>query len=113
MMAPGDHKHLSMTDATQCKSCGYKMVKAQREYNRLIHEYPDKFVRKQPEEPFSPYTENLGQMLEDRIKNDTLYQNHLKKLAFGTPEEKQKEMRRMKNGFYEKHTGDAKRILFL
>lgn len=113
-MAPGDHKHLEMTEALNCKKCGIKMVKAQKEYNRLSKQYPEKFVRKQPEEAFGPKTQNLGDMLTERIKQDKLYQNHLKLLAFGTPEEKAREQRRMESGFYKRHTSnDSKNTILL
>ena len=52
-------------------------------------------------------------MLEDRIKNDKAYANHLKLLAFGTDEEKIREQRRFKNGFYERHTGDRLKTLII
>ena len=113
MLAPGDHRHLSMTDAAQCKSCGKKMVYAKKEYNRLTRQYPDKFVRKAPQEGFDRKTENLGDMLQERIKMDTLYRNHLKTLAFGTPEERAREQKRMMNGFYEKYTGENTRTLIV
>lgn len=103
ILAPRDHKHLEMREALLCKSCGKKMAKAQDEVNRLYQERPKEFLR-QPEEEFSRETQNLGQMLEDRLKKDKLYKEHLRLLVFGNEEEKKREQRRMRTGYYRKHS---------
>ena len=105
IMAPGDHRHENMTDASKCHSCGLKFQKAKKEYDRLYQEYPERFARKEPE-GFDRETENMGDMLTERLKQDKMYKEHIRKLAFGTPEEKQVEQARWRNGFYKKHTGD-------
>ena len=107
IMAPGDHKHREMTEASQCKSCGHKFLKARSEYDRLRKQYPEKFIRKEPDIPLSSRIENMDDMLGERIKNDSLYREHLKKLAYGTLEEKAREHIREMRGFYTRHTGES------
>jgi len=68
--------------------------------------YPEKFIRKEIDDGFDKKTQNLGDKLEERIKNDKLYREHLRLLAYGTPEERLKEQKREMSGYYEKHTGD-------
>ena len=99
------HRHIEFKQMLLCSTCGTKAKKAEEVWKRLKFEKREVFNFKKPEEKFDRETENLGDMLTERIKNDSLYKNHLKKLAFGTPEEKAKEMVRMKSGFYEKYTG--------
>lgn len=105
----GGCKHQEMTQALQCPTCQMKMVRAQSEFNRLRREYPEKFIRKEPEAKFDIETQNLFQKEEDRRQSDKLYYDHLKTLAVGRPEEKIREIQRMGSGFYEKHTGDSRR----
>lgn len=112
IMAPGDHRHESMSDAAKCDSCGLKFQKARKEYDRLRITYPDKFIRQEPDKGYSRETQNMGDMLTERLKQDKLYREHLRKLAFGTSEEKQRELKRMKSGFYKRHTGDNIRKYF-
>ena len=113
MLVPGDHRHLSMMDAAQCKSCGIKMVNARAELSRLMKKYPEKFKRKEVETKEDKEASNLNYLLEERIKTDKLYQEHHRKLLFGTPEEKRLEMARIRNNFYEKHAGDKTKTLIL
>lgn len=108
----GGCKHLEMTEALNCSICQMKMVKAQSEYNRLRKEYPEKFIQKEIDDGYDIKTQNLGQMLDDRIAQDKLYREHLRLLACGTQEEKIRETKREQNGFYKRNVGDnIRRIL--
>ena len=42
----GGCKHLEMTQALNCETCKHKMIRAQSEYDRLLRQHPEKFVRK-------------------------------------------------------------------
>jgi len=109
----GGCKHLEMGQALACSTCQMKMVHAQSEYNRLRKEHPKKFIRNDDPDTYSRKTQNLGDMLDERIKNDKLYQNHLKILAFGSEQEKKREYKRIFSGYYEKHTGDRLKTMIL
>lgn len=98
------HKHNEMSKMMTCKYCGDRFKKAEKEYNRLYKTYPEKFQIKQ-EEKDSPKVLEMEQQLDDRIKNDSLYQKHLRTLAMGSPEDKKKEIKKFWGGYYEKHVG--------
>ena len=100
------HPHNEMSKMLECKYCGDRFKKAEKEYVRLYKTYPQKFIRQQPEVN-DPKTDEMEQKLDDRIKMDSLYNKHLKTLAMGTPEDKLKEVKRYWSGFYERHTGDS------
>lgn len=102
----GGCKHLNMTEALNCSICKMNMIHAQSEYNRLRKQYPEKFIRKE-DDNFTLKEQNLGDMLNERINQDKLYQEHLRLLVFGTPEEKAREHKKEMSGFYTKHTGDS------
>ena len=104
ILSPRDHKHLEMTEAIQCKSCGKRMVKAQSEYHRLRMQHPEKFVQ-QSIETYSKEEENMKDMLAERLKNDIMYREHVKKMAVGTIEEKKEEAEKINNNFYENQSG--------
>ena len=104
LLATG-HKHNEMSKMLECKYCGERFKKAEKEYNRLYKTYPEKFQIKQ-EEKDNPKVLEMEQQLEDRIKNDSLYNKHLRTLWKGSPEEKRKEIKKYWGGYYEKHTGD-------
>lgn len=106
----GGCRHFEMTEALDCLTCQKKMVKAQSEYTRLLKQYPEKFVRKEVDYT-SPKLLEMEQHLEDRIKNDSLYEKHLRTLAMGSPSDKVKEIQRFWSGFYEKHTGEPRKTL--
>lgn len=95
--------HLEMTQALNCPTCQMKMIKAQSELKRLSKEYPEKFIRKEPEYKNSHEVERNIELLADRLGKDRLYQQHLTKLATGTPEEKRKEAIKGNKGYYERH----------
>lgn len=101
----GGCKHQEMSEALKCLTCQMKMVRAQSEYNRLRKEHPEKFIRK-IDDGYTPNEQNMGDMLEERIKQDSLYRKHLMLLVTGTQEEKIRENKREMSGYYEKHTGD-------
>lgn len=111
LLATG-HRHESMDDATKCDYCSVKFAKAKKEITRLMKTYPEKFVRKEVETP-DIAMENMGDMLEERVKDDPLYREHLRLLAHGTPEEKAREIKRFQSGYYERHTGENTKKLFL
>ena len=99
------HRHDEMSKALKCKYCGNRFQHATKEFNRLYKTYPDKFKIEQPDKD-SPKVLEMEQQLDDRIKNDSLYQKHLRTLAMGSPEDKKKEIKKFWGGYYEKHTGD-------
>lgn len=107
------HRHREMKEMMLCNYCGARFKKAEREYKRISQEHPEDFKRKEPDTGFGIETQNLGQMLEDRIKQDKLYKEHLRLMAFGTPEEKQREIKRVNAGFYERHVGESSKKLII
>ena len=99
------HKHDEMTKALNCDYCGVKFKKAQAEFTRLYRQHPEEFQVKQ-EDYTSPKVLEMEQQLDDRIKNDSLYQKHLRTLYKGSPEEKKREVKKFWGGYYEKNVGD-------
>ena len=99
------HRHDEMSKMMACNYCGDKFKNAEKQFNRLYKTYPDRFLIKQ-EEKDDPKVMEMEQQLDDRIKNDSLYQKHLRTLWKGSPEEKRKEVKKFWGGYYEKHTGD-------
>ena len=106
-----DHRHESMSDMMLCGSCGQRFKKAEKVYNEIRRSHPEKVKRKPQDVPFTSETENLGQMLTDRIRQDNEYRKHLKLLAFGSPEQRTKELLKEKSGFYERYSGYERKYL--
>ena len=92
-----------MFKALACKYCGTKFKKAEAEYNRLRKEKPELFIRKTPEFQPSPELKNMFDKLTDRVRNDKLYQEHLRLSLKGTPEEQKRETNRANSGYYKRH----------
>ena len=105
LLATG-HRHEFMSDAMKCGYCGTKFAKAKKEVARLQRMHPEKFIRREIDTP-DRAMENMGDMLEDRMKRDKLYQRHMWLLAHGTPKEKIREMKREQSGYYTRHTGES------
>ena len=99
------HYHQEMSQALKCKYCGNRFQNATKEFNRFYKTYSDKFKIEQPDKD-SPKVLEMEQQLDDRIKNDSLYNKHLRTLWKGSQEEKKKEIKKFWGGYYEKHTGD-------
>ena len=104
------HSHLdpvtqepSMSEALKCDECGYQVVKAQNIYNQRRKEHPEEFVYKKPEFIRSPELEKYWNQLIYRVKNDQLYKAHLERLAHGTEEEKDLEIKKVNEGYYQTH----------
>ena len=104
------HNHLdpetqqpSMKEALKCADCGYQVVKAEEVYNQRRKDYPEEFLYKKPEFIRSPELDKNWEMLIHRVKNDQLYKAHIEKLAHGTEEEKDKEIKRSNDQYYTKH----------
>ena len=93
----------SMTEALKCADCGYQVVKAEAIYNQRRKDHPEEFVYKKPEFVRSPELDKHWEMLIHRVKNDQLYKAHIEKLAHGTEEEKDKEIKKSNEGYYQKH----------
>ena len=93
----------SMSEAITCKYCAVKFKKAEFEHRRLRREKPELFGYKQPEFKPSRETRNMFGMLVDRIKKDKLYKRHVERLAHGTEEEKDEEIKKSNEGYYRKH----------
>lgn len=112
MMAPGDHKHLSLTDASLCKKCQPKILKAKALYDREIRRNPMLIQRSKPVfKPSAELEETHGQLV-DRVKHDKLYRDHLLKSQYGTIEEQNKEADLANSGYYTKHS-DYQGIRFI
>ena len=92
-----------MSAALACKYCGTKFKKAEAEYNRLRRQHPELFIRKAPEFQPSPELKNMFDKLTDRVRNDKLYQEHLRLSLKGTPEEQKRETDRANSGYYKRH----------
>ena len=93
----------SMSEALKCDECGYRVTKAEAIYNQRRKEHPEEFVYKRPEFIRSPELKNSYDMLFQRIKNDSLYKEHLKRLATGTEAQKDVEVKRSNKGYYQQH----------
>jgi hypothetical protein len=113
ILKPEGHRHMEMSEAVKCRSCGVKMARARNELARLTAEHPEGFIRKAPEEKFHRETENLGDMLTERIKSDAMYQKHLKLLQYGTPEEKIRELKRMESGYYTRRGSNSTKAIII
>lgn len=104
------HSHLdsytgqpSMSEALKCDECGKQVVKAQAIYDQMRKEHPEEFVYKKPEIPRSPELERDFEMLISRVKNDKLYKRHIERLARGTEKEKDEEIKKSNEGYYQTH----------
>jgi hypothetical protein len=106
-----DCRHQSMSDAMRCNKCGVKFMHAVGEYERLKHQFADEFVRTGSEVK-NRELENMEDAFAHRVQNDSMYREHIRLLAHGTPQEKARELKREFSGYYEKHAGDS-RILHL
>lgn len=111
------HSHLdpftklpSFTAALSCKSCGEQVVKAEALYKKMRREHPEEFVYKQPEFIRSKALEKDYDMLSERVKKDKLYQRHLNRLAHGTEQEKDEEVKKSNEGYYQTHYEEKGRI---
>lgn len=104
------HSHLdpltqtpSMKEALKCYDCGGQVAKAEAVYKRRERTHPDEFIYKKPEFIRSQELETHWQMLIDRVKNDKLYKAHLERLNKGTESQQKEEMRKIDEGYYQKH----------
>ena len=86
-----------------CEVCGPKMQKAKGLYDRLKREEPELLVYKRPEFKPSEDTKEMFGKLMERVKKDSVYRKHLEKLAHGTEEEKDKEIKKSNEGYYRTH----------
>ena len=97
------HRHESMTDMAKCAHCGKRFKEGEALFNRMRRENPELVTYKQPEFQASEKTRGLFGQLLDRINKDKLYKRHLKRLAWGTEEEKDKEIALFNKGYYRSH----------
>lgn len=114
------HKHLdpftkdpSLSEALKCVDCGNQFKKAEEVYNRRRREHPEEFIYKMPEFEPSPELKNMFAKLVDRIKEDKLYRRHIERLAHGTEEEKDEEIKKANEGYYGTHyeeEGNIKKV---
>lgn len=114
------HSHLdpftktpSMAEALKCKKCGEQVVQAEALYKKMRKEHPEEFEYKEHEFVRSPELEKDYDMLIDRVKKDKLYRRHIEKLAKGTEQEKDDEIKKSNKGYYQKHyeeDGSVKKI---
>ena len=108
------HSHLdpytkqpSMSVALQCKECGIQVMQAQDFYNRYRKMHPEWFIYKKPEYATSPELEKDYELLADRKQKDPLYREHIRRLAHGTEAEKDEEVRKSNEGYYQTHYVDG------
>ena len=97
------HRHESMTDMAKCGYCGKRYKKGEALWNRMRKEKPELFTYQKPEFHPSKKTKGLFERLVDRIKRDKLYNRHLKRMAWGTEEEKDEEIKLFNKGYYRSH----------
>ena len=104
------HSHLdpfsqepSMREALKCDECGKQVIKAQGIYNQRRKDHPEEFVYKEPAFVPSPELYKSFEMLIQRVKNDGLYKRHIERLAHGTEEEKDNEIKKANEGYYDTH----------
>ena len=104
------HSHLdpitqqpSFSEALKCSECGGQVMKAEAIYKQRRKTHPEEFIYKKPEHIRSPELEKSWQMLIDRVKNDQLYKAHLERLTKGTEIQKEQEMKKVEEGYYQHH----------
>src|SRR3989344_8457367 len=104
------HSHLdpfskepSMREALKCDECGKQVIKAQDIYNQMRKDHPEEFIYKEPVFVPSPELQKSFEMLVERVKNDRLYKRHIERLAHGTEEEKDNEIKKANKGYYDTH----------
>ncbi len=99
-------KQPSMKEALSCKECGEQIVQAQELYNRYRKTNPEWFTYQEPEFIRSPELEKDYDLLTERKQKDPLYKEHIRKLTFGTEKEKDEEVKKSNEGYYQKHYVD-------
>lgn len=104
-MAPRGHRHTAMSDAALCTSCGERMKKAEKEYNRYVRQNPEWIKRPEPEFRPSEKVWTELEMLKGRMEKDKVYRKHRELLMHGTFEEKKLEAAKIESGYYKKHHG--------
>lgn len=104
------HSHLdpetqqpSMKEALKCDECGRQIAKAETIYKQRRREHPEEFIYKKPEFIPSPELDKSYGMLLDRVKKDKLYKRHIERLARGTEKEKDEEIKKSNEGYYQTH----------
>ena len=104
------HSHLdpftkqpSMSEALSCKECGAQVIKAQELYNRYRKTNPEWFTYKEPEFIRSPELEKDYDKLSERKQTDPLYKEHIRKLTSGTEKEKDEEINKVNEQYYQTH----------
>ena len=105
------HRHMEMSAMVACSYCGERFKKGERLYNRMRQERPELFIREKPKFKPSPKLEGMWGQLQDRIKHDKLYREHLELSFNGTPEEKEREEKRANEEFYQRHSGYDKKFI--
>ena len=104
------HSHLdpvtqepSMKEALKCSECGYQVNKAEAIYSQRRKKHPEEFIYKKLEFKPSKELKNSYDMLFQRIKHDPLYKAHIERLAGGTEQQKDEEIKKSNEGYYQKH----------
>lgn len=114
------HSHLdpetrqpSMKEALKCKQCGDQVVKAEALYKQRRRTHPEEFIYKEPEFVRSSELEKDYDLLAERIQKDPVYKEHIRKLAHGTEAEKDEEIKKSNEQYYQTHyseDGSVKKI---
>lgn len=111
MIRPDGHRHSSFQEALLCKKCQPKVLAAKEMYDTTVKKHPHLIRRSQPKFQPSQELQTMWGQLQERVRNDKLYQKHLEKTFHGTIEEQNLEADRVNSGFYEKHSDYKKLIL--
>lgn len=96
-------KQPSMKEALGCKECGEQVMKAERIYKRYRKEHPEQFEYKEPEFKRSAELEKDYDMLAERVQKDPIYKEHIRRLTHGTESEKDEEIKKSNEGYYQTH----------
>ena len=99
-------KEPSMKEALTCKECGERVLKAEQIYKRTRTEHPEWFEYKEPEHKRSEALEKEYDLLTERKEKDPLYKRHIERLTNGTEAEKDEEIKKANEGYYQKHYVD-------
>lgn len=97
------HRHESIKEKMLCAQCGTRFQEVKRIYDKETRKNPDLVKRPDKFKRSEEYADMATQLFE-RIKKDGLYKEHLRKSAFGTPQERALEARRANSGYYTKHS---------
>jgi len=86
-----------------CKECAKQLADAEALYKKYRRNHPEMFERKEPEYKRSEELEKDYDDLAERVKKDPLYKEHIRKLTSGTEKEKDEEVKKSNEQYYQTH----------